>query len=58
MWRVSAGLVQAGKNEVYAITEERVGSKDHILGGKSHGTRQITCTAEVFINNEGKDYKV
>jgi hypothetical protein len=58
MWRESAGSAQAGKNEVYAITEGNIGSEDHILGEKSHDLRQITCATEVVINNQGKDYRI
>jgi hypothetical protein len=58
MWRVNAGSA-AGKNEVYAVSEERAGSEDHILGGNPHASKQIKCTTEVVINNEeGKDFRV
>ncbi|KAI4639192.1 hypothetical protein J4E93_009370 [Alternaria ventricosa] len=58
MWRATAGSAQGGKNEIYAVSEERAGSEDYILGGHPHDSKQIKCTTEVTINNEGTDSRV
>ncbi|KAI4666515.1 uncharacterized protein J4E79_002554 [Alternaria viburni] len=58
MWRATAGSAQGGKNEIYAVSEERAGSEDYILGGHPHDSKQIKCTTEVTINNEGTNSRV
>ncbi|KAH6870466.1 hypothetical protein BKA58DRAFT_440014 [Alternaria rosae] len=58
MWRATAGSAQGGKNEIYAVSEERAGSEDHIVGGNPPGSKQIKCTTEVVISNEGADSRV